>query len=53
MEIDKSISKISSHNSIVKDKTNDISDDISMSELELLANKKKLNKKSDFLRIDA
>lgn len=50
MEIDKSTTKASSHS--LKNKTIDASDDISMSELELLANKKKLNKKSDEIYID-
>lgn len=59
MEIDRSHSKISSSHSKSKTKTksktidnNNVSDDISMAELELLANKKKLNKKSDDISLD-
>lgn len=55
MEIDKSqsksLSKASSRSS--KKKVSDLaSDDISMSQLEMLANKKKLNKKSDEITIE-
>jgi hypothetical protein len=55
MEIDKSQSKSLSRASTrsSKKKVNDIgSDEISMSQLELLANKKKLNKKSEEISLD-
>lgn len=58
MEIDKSNSRVSSKASSRSSKKKSIvqqnneSDDISMSQLELLANKKKLNKKSEEISID-
>jgi hypothetical protein len=54
MELDKSQSKSLSHASsrLSKKKSDVVSDDISMSQLELLANKRKLNKKSDDISLD-
>lgn len=55
MEIDKSQTKSATNGSsrlLNIDKKNNISDEISMSQLELLANKKKLNKKSEEISLD-
>lgn len=52
MEIDKSQTKASSKISLKSNANKDGSDIISMSQLELLANKKKLNKKSEEISID-
>lgn len=56
MEIDKSQTKSvtngSSRLSKIENKKNNISDEISMSQLELLANKKKLNKKSEEISLN-
>ena len=54
MEIDKSQTKSTngSRLSKIENNKNNISEDISMSQLELLANKKKLNKKSEEISLN-